>query len=412
MERITSIIGAGAVLDFDFQQDEIKPTTENITQEMCKIEVPGVDGAMKKLVKNVYVRLKEAHYETPNPKICPEAVRIINPINFETLFHVVENMMSYSSIWKDEWISPFIFPPVAAFVECKEQFAKYETEEYHRALVRMENRICEIVGTYDTKFADEGYAVWYKNFWNRFKDELDVFTLNYDTTIEQSLGEYEDGFEEWKFSAQRFDPGKLLNNKERTTVNHLHGCIAYLNQWHDAEKSGYSFYDMFKFATYKQRSEKNAGYSGLDYNQAHEAYIQRSILVGMRKPDKIVMNPMNFYHANLVNKICENRALLIAGYSFGDTYVNEYLYKMQLIHGDKRRIVLIDKWMISRQCRSAMRNYINAETGNDKEYWNELNSGDYYAPHVSMKGTLMVFICGFKSAVEHHEDKIREFLMS
>ena len=200
MERITIILGAGAVLDFDFQPNEIKPTTENITDEMDKIKVQSIKGGDDiYIVKEIHSALKDANYETQNPARCPEARAIINPINFETLFHVIENLMSYSSVWKDEWISPFIFPPVAAFVECKERFTKYETAEFHRALVMMENRICEIVGIYDTKFADEGYAVWYKSFWQGLKDKLDVFTLNYDTTIEQSLGEYEDGFKEWNF---------------------------------------------------------------------------------------------------------------------------------------------------------------------------------------------------------------------
>ena len=400
------------MLDFDFQQDEIVPRTDIITNEMDKIKVQSVRGGDDIfIVKEIHSALKEANYERQNPVLSPEARAIINPITFETLFHLFENLMSYSSVWKEEWISPFIFPPVAAFVDCKESIAKYETEEFHRALVKMENRICEIVGAYDVKFADERYAIWYRNFWRQFADKLDVFTLNYDTTIEQCLETYEDGFIAWAFAAQRFEPKRLLRNKERTTINHLHGCITYLNQWHDAKQYGYAFNDMFKFASYQQRREKNAGYSGTEYNQSHEAYIQRSILVGMRKPDKIVMSPMNFYHANFVNKICENKALLIVGYSFGDTYVNECINKMRLIHGKERRIVLIDKWL-GRQCSASMRIYINAQTGDDIAYWNELHGGDFYAPHVSKDGTLMVLICGFKYAVEHYGEKIREFLSS
>lgn len=414
MERITTILGAGAVLDFDFQPDEIVPRTDIITEEVDKILIKDfMDGQRKPLVKFVHQALKEAHYETQNPARTPEAREIINPINFETLFHVFESLLSLSSVWKDEWISPKVFPPIAAFVDCKESFEKYNTTLYHMALVRMENRICEIVDSYDTKFATKKeYAAWYKNFWHQYAGILDVFTLNYDTTIEHSLEKYEDGFVKWKYTTKRFEPKRLLENKELTSINHLHGCITYLNQWLDVYRDGYSYNDMFKLASYANKVKKDPWHSAnVEYNQSHEAYVQRSILVGMRKPDKIMMSPMNFYHANLVNKICENRALLIVGYSFGDTYVNEYLYKMRLIHGDKRRIVLIDKWF-GRKCNAAMWNFINSETNDDLDYRKKLREGDYYAPHVSKKKTLMMFICGFKYAVEHHEDKIREFLMS
>ena len=411
MERITVLIGAGAILDFDFNCEGIVPSTRNITNEMDEIRVQGVDGQEKEVIKAIHDWLEKAHYEEQNPARCPEYREKINPINFETLYHVTENLYSFSSVWKDEWIMPQIFPPVAAFVDCKQPFAEYQTEEYHRSLVAMENRICEIVGEYDTRFVeDKEYALWYRGFWQQFSNNLDVFTLNYDTTIEQSLEDYEDGFVSMTGDdKQRFEPAKLLYNKERSSVNHLHGCITYLNQWNEAKEHGYGFNDMFKFATYKQRIEKKKGYSGTEYNQSHEAYIQRSIVVGMRKPDKIVSSPMNFYHANLVNKICENPSLLIVGYSFGDAYVNEYLYKMRLIHGSKRRIVLIDKWL-GRQCGNAMKLFINTETGDDRAFWDELRSGEYYAPHVSRNGTLMVLICGFKYAVEHHADEIREFM--
>ncbi len=410
MERITVLIGAGAILDFDFNRDEIFPSTGNITELMDEIKVQGVDMTEKTVVKEIHKWLRDAHYETQNPARCPEARERINPINFETLYHVIENLYSFSSVWKDEWIIPQVFPPVAAFIDCKQPFTEYQTEEYHRSLVAMENKICEIVGEYDTRFLeDKEYALWYRYFWQRFPNTLDVFTLNYDTTIEQSVKDYEDGFVEMGDEKQRFDPLKLLSNKERLSINHLHGCITYLNQWQDANEYGYAFNDMFKFATYRQRLERNKGYSGTEYNQSHEAYIQRSILVGMRKPDKIVSAPMNFYHANLVKKICDNHSLLIVGYSFGDAYVNEYLNKMRLIHGDKRRIVLIDKWF-GRQCGSSMRLFINTETGNDREYWKDLHVGDYYKPHTSPNGTLMVFICGFKYAAEHYAEKIREFM--
>ena len=35
---------------------------------------------------------------------------------------------------------------------------------------------------------------------------------------------------------------------------------------------------------------------------------------------------------------------MIAGYSFGDLYVNQIIERMELIHGNSKRVVLIDWW--------------------------------------------------------------------
>lgn len=61
MERITTILGAGAVLDFDFQPDEIVPRTDIITEEVDKILIKDfMDGQRKPLVKFVHQALKDA----------------------------------------------------------------------------------------------------------------------------------------------------------------------------------------------------------------------------------------------------------------------------------------------------------------------------------------------------------------
>lgn len=51
--RITTIIGAGAVLDFDFQGKFI-PTTNNITKELLKITVKGLDRDNVYLIREIY----------------------------------------------------------------------------------------------------------------------------------------------------------------------------------------------------------------------------------------------------------------------------------------------------------------------------------------------------------------------
>lgn len=48
-KRVTSIVGAGAVLDFDFE-DKTFPSTANITQKVVGQTIPGLDGEESDLI--------------------------------------------------------------------------------------------------------------------------------------------------------------------------------------------------------------------------------------------------------------------------------------------------------------------------------------------------------------------------
>lgn len=163
MNRITAILGAGAVLDFDFG-DLLRPSTQNITEAILDIEVRNVNGQRTKLIKDVYDRLQERGFEKQNPTITPYAKEIVNKIDFEQLFHVLEELKSYNTRWKSEWVSPTIYPPLAAF--CMGNFER-DTIEYERALIKAEDKICQIIIDYDTRFVKNGREKWYREFWKR-----------------------------------------------------------------------------------------------------------------------------------------------------------------------------------------------------------------------------------------------------
>ena len=40
--------------------------------------------------------------------------------------------------------------------------------------------------------------------------------------------------------------------------------------------------------------------------------------------------------------------MLIVGYSFGDKYINHAFFRMSQIHGSKARVVIIDKWPLTK----------------------------------------------------------------
>lgn len=77
MDRITAILGAGAVLDFDFG-NLLRPSTANITNAILDIEVQNVDGQKTKIIKDVHDRLQERGFEKQNPEITPYAKEVVN----------------------------------------------------------------------------------------------------------------------------------------------------------------------------------------------------------------------------------------------------------------------------------------------------------------------------------------------
>lgn len=75
MKRITTIVGAGAVLDMDLPKDAIWPSTENITNEIRKVRKNILTGKDIVEVEQIYQILKKDYPAYPN---------------FELIFHVLK----------------------------------------------------------------------------------------------------------------------------------------------------------------------------------------------------------------------------------------------------------------------------------------------------------------------------------
>lgn len=419
MDRITAILGAGAVLDFDFG-NLLRPSTANITNAILDIEVQNVDGQKTKIIKDVHDRLQERGFEKQNPEITPYAKEVVNKIHFEHLFHVLEELMSYNSVWKNEWISPSIYPPLAAF--CNGDFER-DTIEYERALFKAETKILQIITDYDNLFSRSGDRErWYKDFWKQNPNGWDVFNLNYDTTVEQSLEEYEDGYEDTLEVYQHFSPTKLMSNSRKlSTVQHLHGSILYAEAFPMEYNFSHGNRDLYKFPTAEAAREEMRIHQCPERTQAHESFYTGPILVGLRKTEKLEYLPYSCYHADLVNKIVANPSLLIVGY----LYVNQLLECHKLVYGKSQRVVLIDKWpdWMNKDSASVYLHLMKKTNGRlrlflerllDKRYdpwvakkfFNPVSDGCWE----SYNGVLRICTKGFKHAVECNGEEILGFL--
>ena len=414
-KRVTSIVGAGAVLDFDFE-DKTFPSTANITQKVVGQTIQGLDGEEFDLIKQVYDKIVESsrsEYLRMHP-----AVRNYTPnISFEDVFDVIETLHSYSGAWRHEH---YPFPLVSALV--KSDF-DYPSVYYYRAMIAIVEKIIEIVSVYDKQFREDGREMWYKNFWKEFKGELDVFNLNYDTTIEYSLQDFNDGFVGFTQNYERFEPEVLWNAVEgQPTVSHLHGCYLYGDFNPKPVENYYSHRDLYKL--YPDQ-EPFISRQWLPMNQVGEGLFYSPIITGLKKTDKICFLPHSYYHAYLAKRIIDNPSLLICGYSFGDLYVNQLLQRHKLIHDQNERVVIVDRWKDYANVDNVTlyRYFMDKTSGGLREFvmrltesgsetlevfkkFKQVSDGCWESPN----GALRLYIKGMKYAVENYTRQIIDFL--
>lgn len=425
-KRITAIVGAGAVLDFDFS-GIYYPSSSEITERIKNITVDGYDDERSSVVTHIYTKaqkLFDSIYRRQGIKYSPRT------INFEELYFLLESILSFKKASDGDIITAESMPPLRSILELQEDVKSYYSIEYIRALHAIVKEIIHEIDAYDRRFQSEhNYAEWYKSFWkDNPKIKWDVFTFNYDTTIEHSVDNFEDGYRLVSGeSYQSFRPQMLLRNpKKWTTVNHLHGCIYYAECAPLACRSTHSNRDMFKMSSVVE-AEHYIGLQSKAQSQAREDFLNSPILIGLRKLDKMTYLPCSIYHANLVNKLQANRGLLIVGYSFGDLYVNQLLQRRVLMFGENHRMVIIDsfpKYVNSAvsfrryilDSKSAMsvflQPYFDLTGGIDpcSHYEPDFEFTAYDEPIISACKRVMIFICGFKTAVEKFQNRIYRFL--
>ena len=421
-DAVTIIVGAGAVLDFEHKG--IFPSVKNITDEVLKLSIQKVDGSewllINELHKQIYGCLKQVGNLETSKYLHPQ-------INFEDLLHVLEMCLTYSSCWHDEYLQWSSFPLFGSLVGPEEFLKSIDTIEYRRAAYLLEKRVMEIVNQYDSAFKDNSIAEeWYRDFWKSLAGKSNIFNLNYDNTIENSLGEYEDGYlpikggdDYSRFSAKQY----YENRRGVSTIAHLHGQILFSEA--KSYPYEYSIRDMVKNRDFQNASKNRIGGQFPPSNQAKEEYLQPAVVSGLRKTEKMTFVPNNVYLSDLTRKVVDNNRLMIIGYSFGDLYLNEILGLGMAAHGDDFRVVIIDKYpsyinsyisfyqhlarnpqgftFVSRLAKDRL----FVEIG-QKEY--PIIVDGYDKPLVSRNGNLMMCIGGFKNAVEKQGEEIMRFL--
>ena len=421
---VTIIVGAGAVMDFDHKG--IFPSVKNITEEVLKLKIQKVAGGERPLLREIndYILGKL------NQVGRPEINRYIPPqLNFESLLHIIEMCIAYSGSWHKEYLSWISFPEFGTLIQPDVFLKDIQTYDYIRAAYELQKTVMSIVNQYDTSFSENMSSErWYRDFWKSLSGRSNIFNLNYDNTIENSLGEYEDGFPPIKdgedysrFSAKNY----YENRRGVSTIAHLHGQILFSEA--RSFPFEYTVRDMVKNRDYQTACKNRMGRQQNPSNQAKEEYVQPYIVSGSRKTEKMTFAPNNVYLSDIARKVVENNRLMVVGYSFGDLYLNEILGLGMAAHEDDFRVVIIDKFPSHINSYTSLFQHL-AHRCNPQEYtfvsrlakdglYIEVGQtefplivGEYGEPVVSKNGKLMMCIGGFKDAVVNHKETILKFL--
>lgn len=435
-KRITAIVGAGAAVELAPASKEM-PSTGNITRRLVnKAYTDSISKADIDLVKRIYMRLYRKRLDKDKKT---KSKDYYSTAHFEKIFHILESLYAFDNGW-DKAQNPTMVPPFSSVVR---PTLEHDANQVRTVIYDYIQEIMEIVNEYDSAFEDNTNVEWYKSFWKGLKEKLDVFTFNYDTTIEQSVKDYIDGFVDVPESEyNRFEPRILIDStEEKTYMNHVHGCIMYGHPFNF--DSNYDHEDLFKFKTY---SDSKENYDRIrksnSSTQAGEEIVMGPIITGLHKTEKTLCLPYDIYAKNLASKIITNNRILIIGYSFGDYYVNKMLERINLLHGDDYKVVLIDYWPslkghIELENDSTenlviypnmMDHYI--EDWDDKyninhnelafickvagcnryDLWNNMTGLSLDGPIRSKNGRLMLFLGKFSDVAKNYTEEIYKFL--
>lgn len=389
--RVTCILGAGAVVDIG------GPLTDRITQEIVKKNC---------LIAEIADKL-DNYYGKDN-------------YNFEDIFHVIESLRSFTG--KKSAVKSYK-PAIGAFSTIESKYMN--SAELIKAEHDIINILSKLILKYDNNIFSEDNK-WYADFWNEFISiyKLDIFTLNYDSTIQKSLGEnITDGFEGVEGAEyKRLNPKKLISTRTSRVIN-LHGSI-YFGYLRDKNQNRFAleddFNELYRYDNFDKASQTWSGRSS-NFAQSGDRVQISPIITGLRKTDKLLNFPLSIYNNILMNSVIKSPYLLISGYSFGDQHVNKIIEKMTSIHGESRRIVLItylnDEAKQNWHPDPSVMDWLSNETfvffaKSFNEYRPFEKGFVFKNPMISNDGKVRVYFDGFKKTIKDHKEEIINFFNS
>ena len=399
---MTCILGAGATIPVG------GPTTAALTDAVCKTMQTTrhpITGEWRQVafLKEVADRLNGFL----SPRLC----------NFEDILHVLETLDSYRTGWRST-TAPSYRPRPAAFLSPRDLkwFDQLALQSGKEELVRaVAQEVAKSVSLYNPG----GHYHWFRAFWTDAfsRANWDMATLNYDDLFERTAVDFEDGYQRVG-DPTAFEPD-LVWKETPVRILHLHGSILFgypvpppTGVWQP------SFNDLWKFPE-TASAQKTWFDRSWHTSQANEEVVTGPIITGLRKPDKLTVQPYGEYQDVLGAAIRESPRLLVIGYSFGDLYLNDILRRHPGRHKTRRRVVFVTRFGDPQQWHcdprvlsgewltTPMREFM-AEAMHSSE---PLGSSLTYSEVLCSKdGCCRIHLGGTEAALQNYSNEILEFL--
>lgn len=324
-QKVTILTGAGFTLPPDFGG----PSTLFLTDKLRKLKIKNYDIDGKPPGEYFYRKLCY-HYTRRIKNDCDLSI-----VNFETIIHLLEELYSHltsynkpdikgkdNSILRNLSKSKGVKP---SFLILKDAIKKDLTVLKTPTKIEFLNQIVKNIYSHFIdalieelkKFNSDSSNIGMRKFETDFlkkhlpesKFTRRFYTLNYDTWLNKHLGIY-DGFD----STGKFEAEKVMKEYDMDCHYNLHGSILWQN---DLDKNK------------MKKLKKPVDYLGYTqssvYGLNREPLIATPIITGYHKLERMKFNPyLQFYYA-LQNDILNSDLLILVGYSFSDTHINNIL---------------------------------------------------------------------------------------
>lgn len=407
-KRITVLLGSGATIE------AAGISTQSITKSV--IEKQQLIYNFKTHQEDKYPLLKFIY-----DSLCSYYGKESDSVSFEDIFHTIEMLDAFKTAQKGNAVKSYrsVFGMLG---QLKKEFEEIDDLILYTAMNDLINVVINCVGSAEEswKCPENG---WFVDFFKELDSTvaLDLFTLNYDTWLNQILENANDGFIPFIDQYKRFSVNELFGNCNTSTVNFLHGNICLTGHLPEEYRREHRFNEFFKvdnFNVIKNYPGYPQIYGTKIPTQSSEAIYSYPIITGLRKTDKIFIPPFDSYLAHFHQCLLQNSSLLVIGYGFNDLYINFLLNQFRDYHQENGNVIFITYLSpyepfidffdmgISPNFKQTIYRTFN-EPRLDTRFL-----GIERLDHVDSKdGRNQVYFCGFSETVQKYKNDIIRFFL-
>lgn len=407
-KRITVLLGSGATIE----------ATGISTQSITKSVID-----KQQLIYNF-----ETHQDDEYPllrfiydKLCSYYGKESDSVSFEDIFHAMEMLEAFKTAQKGKAVKSYrsVFGMLG---QLKNEFEEIDDLVLYTAMNDLIDVVINRVASAEELWKCPDNS-WFADFFRELDSSvpLDIFTLNYDTWLNQILETSADGFLPFIDHYKRFSVNELFKDHNVSTVNSLHGNICltgHLPQEYRGERKFNEFFKVDNFDIIKNYPGYPKIYGAMIPTQSSEAIYSYPIITGLRKTDKVFISPFDSYLAHFHQCLLQNSSLLVIGYGFNDLYINSLLNQFRDYHQENGNAVFITylsprepfldffSMGISTNFKQTIYRTFN-ERGLDTRFLGieRLDCVD------SQDGRNRVYFCGFNETVKKYQNDIIGFFL-